>query len=82
VGTVQLYELIPVITPLGKGYAIIFEGDAHDNYWTIALDNCAIVTFTQDKIRIARSYTHKRSLDDKEMKRIIDCGQTRTNRRK
>jgi hypothetical protein len=68
---IQLKEVIPVETPLGKGYAIIFEGNAHDNYWTVALDNCAIVTFRQDQIRIARSYTHSRSMTNEQMKEAI-----------
>jgi hypothetical protein len=69
---VQLRELIPVRTPLGSGYAIIFEAGEHDNYWTVALDDtCALVTFRQQDIKIGRSYTHRRALGDKEMKRII-----------
>jgi hypothetical protein len=69
---IQLNEIIPVKTPLGDGYAIILEGNAHEYYWTVALnENCAIVTFRQDQIRISRSYTHGRRIDDKEMKEII-----------
>lgn len=68
---IQLNEIIPVKTPLGDGYAIIFETGEHDNYWTIALDNGAIVTFNQEKIKIGRSYTHDRGINDKEMKEII-----------
>ena len=70
--TIQLNELIPVKTPLGDGYAIIFETGEHDNYWTVALENGAIVTFTQDQIRISRSYTHGRGITHEEMKDIID----------
>jgi len=69
---IQLTELIPMKTPLGDGYAIMLEANGHDYYWTIALENGALITFTQDKIRICRSYTHHRGIDDKEMKRIID----------
>lgn len=68
---IQLKEIIPVETPIGKGYAILFEAGAHDNYWTVALENCAIVTFRQDQIRIAKSYTHSRSMSDKQMKEAI-----------
>lgn len=68
---IQLLDMIPMVTPLGKGYAIIFESSEQDNYWTVALENCAIVTFTQDKVRIARSYTHHRGITDEEMKEII-----------
>ena len=69
--TVQLHELIPLETPLGFGYAIIFETGEHDNYWTVALDSGAIVTFAQDKIRISRSYTHGRGISDRQMRKII-----------
>lgn len=67
----QLKELIPVKTPIGDGYAIIVELGEHDNYWTVAMSNGAIVTFQQQKIRISRSYTHDRMIDDAEMKEII-----------
>jgi len=68
----QIQELIPVETPLGSGYAIIFESLSHDNYWTVALDNGAIVTFTQDKIKMSNSYTHNRGISDKRMLDIIN----------
>lgn len=68
---IQLNELIPMDTPLGRGYAIIFETGEHDNYWTVALENGAIVTFRQEEIRISRSYTHGRGISNKEMKEII-----------
>lgn len=67
----QLQEMIQVKTPLGDGYAIIFETGEQDNYWTVALENGAIVTFTQDRIRIANSYTHRRGISDEQMKKII-----------
>ena len=68
---IQLNDLIPVETPLGSGYAIILESGAHDQFWTVALENGAIITFTQDKIRISRSYTHHRGIKDEEMEDII-----------
>lgn len=68
----QLNELIPMKTPLGDGYAIMVEGGQHDYYWTIALENGAIVTFRQDQVRIANSYTHGRGISDKKMKRIVN----------
>lgn len=68
---IQLTEIIPVETPLGEGYAIMVESGAHDIYWTVALHNKALVTFTQDKIRICNSYTHRRGIDDKRMKEIV-----------
>ena len=67
----ELQELISVKTPLGPGYAIFVESGEHDTYWTVALDNCAIVTFTQAEITISRSYTHGRGLSHKQMKEII-----------
>ena len=39
--TIQLDEMIPVETPLGFGYAIIFDSCENDNYWTVALENGA-----------------------------------------
>ena len=70
-GVLQLAELIPVKTPLGDGYAILLEMGPHNYFWTVALDNGAIVTFEQDRIRVCRSYTHKRGVDDEQMKDII-----------
>lgn len=67
----QLKELIPVVTPLGDGYAIIFESGEHDNYCTVILENGALVTFTQDRIKVARDYTHRRGISDSEMKEIV-----------
>lgn len=67
----QLDEMIPVTTPLGDGYAIIFETGNNDNYWTVALENGALVTFTQDRIRVARDYTHRRGITDDQMKEIV-----------
>ena len=67
----ELGELIPVETPLGSGYAMFVEPGEYDTYWTVVLENQAVVTFTQEQIRISRSYTHKRGITDKEMKKII-----------
>ena len=64
--------MIPVVTPLGDGYAVIFESCEHDNYWTVALHNQAFVTFTQDKIRICKSYTHRRGITDSQMRGILN----------
>ena len=67
----QLNEMISVETPLGHGYAIIFESGEHDNHWTVVLDNGALVTFTQDRIKVSRDYTHRRGISDREMKEIV-----------
>jgi hypothetical protein len=69
---IQLSELIPMKTPLGDGYAIVMESGQHDNYWTIALENGALVTFRQQEIRIARSYTHGRGLKHTDMRRVVN----------
>jgi hypothetical protein len=69
--TLELRELLPVETPLGFGYAIIFESGEHDNHFTVILDTGALVTFTQDRIRVSRDYTHRRGVSDEEMRNII-----------
>ena len=53
---------------------MLFESGEHDNYWTVILENGALVTFTQDKIRVSRSYTHGRGIDDDEMRKIVFGG--------
>ena len=67
----EFSELIPVKTPLGSGYAMLLEPGEFDSYWTVVMENGAVVTFTQDKIRISRSYTHGRGINDEQMKQII-----------
>ena len=67
----QLHDLIPMETPLGSGHAIMVETNAHDQYWTVALENGALVTFPQHKKRMSRSYTHERVISDEQMKEII-----------
>ena len=69
---IELKEPIPMRTPLGNGYAIFVEGGAHDHYWTIALDNGALVTFRQDQIRIANSYTHGRGICHADMRKAVN----------
>jgi hypothetical protein len=59
-------------TPLGRGRVLFVTCWAHDNEWTIALVNSAVVTFTQDRIRMGRSYTHGRGISDKQMKTYVD----------
>jgi hypothetical protein len=69
----EFYEPIAVDTPLGTGRALFVERTPHDNFWTVALDdNCALVTFPQNKLRMHRSYTQERCLDDKEMRSIVN----------
>lgn len=67
----EFRELISVNTPLGHGYAMFLEPGEFDSYWTVVLDNQAVVTFTQEQIRISRSYTHGRGITDSQMRKII-----------
>lgn len=69
----QLSPMISVETPLGHGLAIIFEANEEDNYWTVALDSGAIVTYRQASVLLSRSYTHGRGIGSEEMRRIIDA---------
>ena len=41
---------------------------------TVVMDNGALVTFTQDKIRVSRSYTHSRGISHAQMRKIIKAG--------
>ena len=69
---IQLDDPIAVDTPLGRGYAIIFESAADDNFWTVALsDSLAFVTLRQKEIRIVRCYTYGRGITIEEMREII-----------
>lgn len=63
---------ISVETPLGHGYAIFVEINNDDYFWTIGLDSRAIVTFTQNKIRLSRCYTLRRGITDNQMKAILN----------
>ena len=80
----ELQTPFPVQTPLGHGYAILVESEFHDQWWTVALDSGALVTFKQEKILICRSYSHGRGITDEEMRQIIsrvrtaDLGQHRS----
>lgn len=67
----QLNELIQMETPLGEGWAVILETTAHEYFWTVALENGALVTFTQDRVRVAESYTLGRGMTDGRMKEAI-----------
>lgn len=68
---IQLDEQLSVETPLGHGYAVIFESGEDDNWWTVALENGAIVTFPQSKVRLSRSYSHGRGISDKQMRKMV-----------
>jgi hypothetical protein len=65
--TIQLTELMPVETPLGAGYAVMVDSEAHDNYWTVVFDSGALVTFRQEEIKLSASYTYGRGTNNKRM---------------
>lgn len=67
----EFRESIPVKTPLGDGEAIFIEVNKHDHFWTVILQNGAIVTFRQEKLRACRNYTYGRGINDPEMTEII-----------
>lgn len=67
----EFRERISVETPLGHGYAILIHGGQEDHWWTVILDNGAIITFTQDRIKASRAYGLRRGISDKQMKKII-----------
>lgn len=68
----EFIEPIAVETPLGTGRALFVESTPHDYWWTIALDETqAIVTFDQSRLRIHRSYTYERGINDDDMRKII-----------
>jgi len=69
---IQLDPLIKVKTPLGEGYAIFLEANEQDYWYTVALGNGALVAFSQDRIRISNSYTHRRGISDERMQEIVD----------
>lgn len=71
----MIYEFrdpIEVDTPLGRGRAFFVQFTAHDNYWTVALNESkAFVTFTQDRLRATNSYTQRRGISDERMREVI-----------
>ena len=67
----ELRQPLAVHTPLGAGDAILVETGAADQFWTVILKNCAIVTFPQSEIRAARSYTHGR-ISHEKMSKIFE----------
>jgi hypothetical protein len=69
----EFADPIPVKTPVGNGYALFVESTQHDHYWTCVLDNGAVLTVTQDRIRVARCYERRRGLGDSEMRAIVEA---------
>lgn len=86
-GPLQLDPPIYLETPLGGGWAYIYEncGVGLETFWTVALDDGgACVLFRNDQIRFGNSYTAGRwnpgigkklqaggSKADKDMRRLI-----------
>lgn len=69
--TIEFQQSKRVQTPLGRGYVWFVELESDDNWYTIILDNGAVVTFTQSQLRMCRNYTLKRGISDREMRRIV-----------
>lgn len=67
-----LDEWIPVVTPLGTGYAFMIETENHDNWYTVFMQDRSIVTLRQEKILTQKSYTHGRDMSDAEMRSAIE----------
>ena len=55
-----------MITPIGRGYTVILETNCEEYYWTVVFPSRALVTFLQQKIRFAHSYTHGRGISDED----------------
>lgn len=71
----ELRSPIPVETPQGRGWAVLYESDTTEAWWTVILnDTCAFMTFRQEKIRACRSYTYGRDMSDEDMRQIIGSG--------
>jgi hypothetical protein len=67
----EFHEPIEVDTPLGRGRALLIERTQHDYWWTVALQNGAVVTFVQSQIKLTRSYTHGRGVTHAQMKTMV-----------
>jgi len=62
---IQLEPTLPVITPKGKGYAIIMidYGQEHDLLWTCVIDDTGeIWTYKNPEIRVQNNITFKRNV--------------------
>lgn len=69
--TTILPEWLALDTPQGRGHAFMVETGQGDNLYTVILENRAIVTFTQDRVLACKSYTHRRGMDDVELRAAI-----------
>lgn len=71
-GVIELRARIAMDTPLGRGYALLVETNAEDQWWTVALaETRALVTFQQSKIRVARSYGYGIGMTDEDMLKVL-----------
>lgn len=68
----ELRSPFPVTTPVGNGYAILVESDAHDMWWTVILDNGAIVTILNNRVKARPSWSHGRGITDPQFRDILD----------
>lgn len=60
-----------VDTPLGCGRAIMIEDTHQDYFWTVVLEDGAVVTFPQNKIRVSRHYSYGVAFTDAQMRGIL-----------
>lgn len=68
----ELKERIEVDTALGRGYAVIFESDNDENFWTVIINHSrAFVTFKQREIRVAPNYTWGMDFPNERMLKIL-----------
>lgn len=61
--SIQLHPTLPVLTPKGKGYAIIMMdyGQEHDLLWVCVLDDSGeIWTYRNQEVRVQKNLTFSR----------------------
>ena len=69
---IELTEWLEVETPQGRGYAIIFESDNDENFWTVILNETgAIVTFKQKFVKASPNYSWGRNFPHEHMAEIL-----------
>jgi hypothetical protein len=57
---IQLNPQIEVETPLGHGWAMIYNDDGEEVYWTVFHDDGTVFIFRNNEIRASNSYTRGR----------------------
>lgn len=68
---VVLEDWLPVECAQGRGYVFAIEFEKADNWYTILLQNRAIVTLPQEKVLTLPSYSHGRDISDDAMKAAV-----------